>query len=251
MLWPPGASAFLHTSNSSRLRAAILFCFFLSFASPAWYGPSFLLHFCLSLSSPLVLHPPSPFAPGIDFDDPYPAAMAEIKIDFKLFHERISHFVSTWKSDKRGGANNVFHDVSSIVILMGKMEDVQEYHKNNCMHVSLPRDTRPSRIRKVMETTSKNMMANLVSCMNASTGCWVMSSPLRWWCSPLRLSILLPRQRRVSHPHPLLVVQLASLTPRQPSILPHLRVAGSVSRSLCEARMPTRTKQYLRKFLAW
>ncbi|KAJ2904211.1 uncharacterized protein MKZ38_008541 [Zalerion maritima] len=59
--------------------------------------------------------------------------MAEIKMDAKLFQERIGHFANAWKSDKRAG-NSIFHDVSSIVITMGKMEEVQEYHKNNSMH---------------------------------------------------------------------------------------------------------------------
>jgi nucleosome binding factor SPN SPT16 subunit len=59
--------------------------------------------------------------------------MAEIKIDSKLFQERISHFVSAWKNDLRS-KEGVFGGASSIVIVMGKMEDAPEYHKNNAMH---------------------------------------------------------------------------------------------------------------------
>jgi nucleosome binding factor SPN SPT16 subunit len=67
--------------------------------------------------------------------------MAEIKIDSKLFQERISHFVSAWKNDLRS-KEGVFGGASSIVIVMGKMEDAPEYHKNNAMHVGHSR--RPS-----------------------------------------------------------------------------------------------------------
>lgn len=62
--------------------------------------------------------------------------MAEIKIDSKLFQERISHFVNAWKADKRAG-DAVFGGVSSILVMMGKVEEVQEFHKNNAMHVSV------------------------------------------------------------------------------------------------------------------
>jgi len=60
--------------------------------------------------------------------------MADIKIDGKLFQERISHFINAWKADKRAG-DAVFAGASSIVILMGKVEDNPEFHKNNAMHV--------------------------------------------------------------------------------------------------------------------
>lgn len=62
--------------------------------------------------------------------------MAEIKIDSKLFQERISHFASAWKADKRAG-DAVFSGASSILIMMGKVEETPELHKNNAMHVSL------------------------------------------------------------------------------------------------------------------
>jgi nucleosome binding factor SPN SPT16 subunit len=61
--------------------------------------------------------------------------MAEIKIDSKLFQERISHFINAWKADKRSG-DALFGGVSSILINMGKAEEVPEFHKNNAVHVS-------------------------------------------------------------------------------------------------------------------
>jgi nucleosome binding factor SPN SPT16 subunit len=62
--------------------------------------------------------------------------MADIKIDTKTFQERLSHFISAWKADKRSG-DALFGGANSIVILMGKVEEEQEFHKNNAMHVRL------------------------------------------------------------------------------------------------------------------
>ncbi|KAB5577597.1 transcription elongation complex subunit [Coniochaeta sp. 2T2.1] len=59
--------------------------------------------------------------------------MAEIKIDSKLFQERVSHFINAWKADKRSG-DALFDGASSIVINMGKAEEVPEFHKNNAVH---------------------------------------------------------------------------------------------------------------------
>ncbi|RYP64538.1 hypothetical protein DL771_008727 [Monosporascus sp. 5C6A] len=59
--------------------------------------------------------------------------MGDVKIDGKLFQERINHFVNAWKADKRAG-DQVFGGVSSIVILLGKVEENPEFHKNNSMH---------------------------------------------------------------------------------------------------------------------
>lgn len=59
-----------------------------------------------------------------------------IKIDNKLFQERISHFVNAWKADKRSG-DALFGGASSILIMMGKMEEAQGFQKNNAMHVCL------------------------------------------------------------------------------------------------------------------
>ncbi|ETS82139.1 FACT complex subunit SPT16 [Pestalotiopsis fici W106-1] len=59
--------------------------------------------------------------------------MADIKIDGKLFQERVNHFITSWKTDKRAG-DQVFNGVASIVIMMGKVEENPEFHKNNAMH---------------------------------------------------------------------------------------------------------------------
>ena len=60
--------------------------------------------------------------------------MAEIKIDSKVFQERISHFVTAWKNDLRS-KDGLFGGASSLVIMMGKVEEVPEFHKNNAIHV--------------------------------------------------------------------------------------------------------------------
>ncbi|KAL3953135.1 hypothetical protein ACCO45_013078 [Purpureocillium lilacinum] len=59
--------------------------------------------------------------------------MAEIKIDSKLFQERISHFATAWKNDLRS-KESLFGGATSLVIMMGKVEDMPEFHKNNAMH---------------------------------------------------------------------------------------------------------------------
>ncbi|KAI1204947.1 SPT16-domain-containing protein [Annulohypoxylon truncatum] len=59
--------------------------------------------------------------------------MADIKIDGKLFQERINHFVNAWKADKRAG-DAVFNGASSILINMGKVEENPDFQKNNAMH---------------------------------------------------------------------------------------------------------------------
>jgi nucleosome binding factor SPN SPT16 subunit len=63
--------------------------------------------------------------------------MADIKIDSKLFQERISHFAGAWKNDLRS-KDAIFAGVGSIIILMGKVEEAPEYYKNNAMHVGDP-----------------------------------------------------------------------------------------------------------------
>lgn len=60
--------------------------------------------------------------------------MADIKIDGKLFQERVSHFVSSWKNDLRS-KEALFGGASSLVVMMGKVEEAPELHKNNAMHV--------------------------------------------------------------------------------------------------------------------
>ncbi|KAK4138089.1 SPT16-domain-containing protein [Trichocladium antarcticum] len=59
--------------------------------------------------------------------------MADIKIDSKVFQERMSHFINAWKADKRSG-DALFGGVSSMVVLMGKVDEEPEFYKNNAMH---------------------------------------------------------------------------------------------------------------------
>lgn len=59
--------------------------------------------------------------------------MAEIKIDAKLFHERLSHLVAAWKADKRVG-DALFNGASSILILMGRTEEGVNFQKHNAIH---------------------------------------------------------------------------------------------------------------------
>lgn len=59
----------------------------------------------------------------------------EVKIDKDTFHHRLSHFVSTWKGDKRQSNDALFGGVGSIVVLLGRNEDSQSFQKNNAMHV--------------------------------------------------------------------------------------------------------------------
>lgn len=65
--------------------------------------------------------------------------MAEIKIEKGVFQERLGHFISAWRADKRSG-DNLFNGASSIVILMGKTEDAAQFQKNNAVHVSYMED---------------------------------------------------------------------------------------------------------------
>jgi hypothetical protein len=60
--------------------------------------------------------------------------MAEIKIDSKIFQERVSHFATAWKNDLRS-KDGQFGGATSILVMMGKVEEVPEFHKNNAMHV--------------------------------------------------------------------------------------------------------------------
>lgn len=64
--------------------------------------------------------------------------MAEIKIDKAIFHERLGHFVSAWRADKRSG-DSLFNGAASIVILMGKTEENSQFQKNNAVHVRYPK----------------------------------------------------------------------------------------------------------------
>ena len=56
----------------------------------------------------------------------------EVAIDKSNFHNRLTSLVTQWKADKRSG-NNVFGDVGSIAIVMGKSDETQAFHKANAM----------------------------------------------------------------------------------------------------------------------
>lgn len=85
----------------------------------------------------------------------------EVKVDKDAFHNRLSHFVSTWKNDKRQSNDALFGGVGSIVILMGKNEEAPTFHKNSAMHVCGSK-------------TSRRYRANSPH----SSGCLATNSPL-------------------------------------------------------------------------
>ncbi|TKA23656.1 FACT complex subunit spt16 [Salinomyces thailandicus] len=59
--------------------------------------------------------------------------MAEqVSIDKNSFHNRLSSLITQWKADKRSG-NNVFGDVGSITVAMGKSDETQAFHKANAL----------------------------------------------------------------------------------------------------------------------
>ena len=60
----------------------------------------------------------------------------EVRIDRDTFNNRLYHFVSTWKGDKRQSNDALFGGVGSIVILLGRNEESLSFQKNNAMHVS-------------------------------------------------------------------------------------------------------------------
>jgi len=66
------------------------------------------------------------------YHDHTPPSMAdEVSIDTAQFHTRLSSLITQWKADKRSG-NNVFGDVSSIAIVMGKSDpETSGFHKAN------------------------------------------------------------------------------------------------------------------------
>ena len=61
----------------------------------------------------------------------------EVKIDKETFQNRLSHFMSSWRNDKRQSNDALFSGVGSIVVLMGRNEDNPSFHKNNAMHVRM------------------------------------------------------------------------------------------------------------------
>lgn len=80
--------------------------------------------------------------------------MADIKIDTKVFQERITHLATAWKNDQRG-SNGIFNGATSMLVMMGKVEEVPELHKNNAMHVSQPTaQERLQHLRRDQETNA-------------------------------------------------------------------------------------------------
>lgn len=59
----------------------------------------------------------------------------EVKIDKQVFQDRLSQFLSAWKTDKRSN-DALFGGVGSIVIRLGKNEQTITLQKNNALHVS-------------------------------------------------------------------------------------------------------------------
>ena len=58
-----------------------------------------------------------------------------IVINADAFFDRLSHFYTSWKSDKRSG-DALFSGADSIVVLAGKAEQENSYQKHNALHVS-------------------------------------------------------------------------------------------------------------------
>ena len=56
----------------------------------------------------------------------------EVSIDKATFHTRLSSLIGQWKADKRSG-NNVFGDVGSIAVVMGKSDEAAGFHKANAL----------------------------------------------------------------------------------------------------------------------
>lgn len=78
---------------------------------------------------------PPPHLPRILLHQISEVMADEVKIDKDLFQNRLSHFISTWKNDRRQSSDALFGGVGSIVVLMGRNEDNPTFHKNNAMHV--------------------------------------------------------------------------------------------------------------------
>ena len=90
----------------------------------------------------------------------------EVKIDRETFNNRLSHFVSTWKGDKRQSNDALFGGVGSIVVLLGRNEESQSFQKNNAMHVG------------AISSHSSTSRAHTRDC---SFGCLDMSFPPPLW----------------------------------------------------------------------
>ena len=58
----------------------------------------------------------------------------EVKVDKQVFHDRLGQLISAWKADRRSG-DALFGGVGSMVILLGKAEEIQGFQKANALHV--------------------------------------------------------------------------------------------------------------------
>lgn len=107
--------------------------------------------------------------------------MADIKIDKNLFQERLSHFISAWKADKRSG-DALFGGASSILVLMGKTEESAQFQKNNAIHVRI----------STFGDSRRGLWLNI-----SSSGFWATSFLRHSSSSPWTPYILLQLQRKV------------------------------------------------------
>lgn len=130
-------------------------------------------NFCLPTSKPNLCHQHQPST-----------IMAEIKIDKNLFQERLSRFVSAWKTDKRSG-DALFNGASSIVVLMGKTEDTAQYQKNNAIHV---------------RWNDCALLYDMETDLQRSFGCLVTNFLLPYSFSHSTASTSSQPQRKVRHP---------------------------------------------------
>jgi nucleosome binding factor SPN SPT16 subunit len=56
-----------------------------------------------------------------------------VKLDKQEFNDRLDKLITAWKGDKRTG-DALFGGVGSLVILIGKSEEQQNYQKSNATH---------------------------------------------------------------------------------------------------------------------
>jgi nucleosome binding factor SPN SPT16 subunit len=82
----------------------------------------------------------------------------EIRIDKQVFHDRLSHFVSAWKADKRSG-DALFGGAGSIVVMMGRTEESSAFQKNNSMHVSCRRLSVVASAMRLIQVNDTSVLA--------------------------------------------------------------------------------------------
>jgi len=58
----------------------------------------------------------------------------EVAIDKQQFHDRLSAFITQWKTDKRA-SDQLFQGAGSIAIVMGKTDEAQGFNKISAMQV--------------------------------------------------------------------------------------------------------------------